>query len=169
MGLASFVWIARALYFILILTPTALFLKPEWAVKQHKKLKPILFFEEILTLGIEGSMSFVIAGYFNIDFPLNGKGYDGEEIGLPYAYFSIGLSCVFVPIALVWLIFQDKSKYVNEEFKATWGALYHGINVRFGQIKIQACFYLVFVARRLAFLYLGFTGLKFPIFQLIGN
>lgn len=118
-------------------------------------------------LGIEGCLTFAISGYFNLKHPLDG--FNGENLGFPFGLFSIGLSCVFIPLSFIWLLCLDPTRYLSKHLKRTWGALFEGVNVRFGEIKMQAAFNFLFVMRRLIFLLIGFNLFDKPQFQLMSN
>jgi hypothetical protein len=133
-GVVSLVWILRAFIFWTVMYPIAKFTKWKKFRRFVKSQRSALFFNEILHLGIEGCLTFAISGYFNLKHPF--YGFNGERLGVPFGLFSVCLSCIFVPLSMIWFLCLDRTRYVSKYLRKTWGALYEGVNVKYGNVKI---------------------------------
>ena len=59
-------------------------------------------------MAMEGYLEFTIYGFLNIltaDISLN-----GEILGIIIAYFCVYITTVFLPLALLWVIFKKNEK-----------------------------------------------------------
>ena len=62
-----------------------------------------LFFNNIITITLEGFFDFVICGIINIytqDVSTN-----GEVLGIILSYFCIYMSVIYIPLTLLWILF----------------------------------------------------------------
>jgi hypothetical protein len=78
----------------------------------------------------------------------------GEILGFIFGIYSLLFSGIILPIALIFaLIVFYKYKLSKEDFKNKWGALFEFINTK---KKTASIYNLVFVLRRMIFVYLCF-------------
>lgn len=122
------------------------------------KLKNLLFFAEILTIGIEGFIELYISGYLQVKTP-----YDttvGEVYGAKLGYFLLALGCVFVPGAIIWTMVQSNEILEDNPFQTMWGPCYNGIRL---QDNWTRAFYFIYILRRFIFISIGFF-VEQPVF-----
>ena len=63
-----------------------------------------LYFGEIIMIVLEGSMEFLICGYFNFVNPMVTSEFTGEQISLYVAYAIILLTVIITPSVYIWLL-----------------------------------------------------------------
>jgi hypothetical protein len=61
-----------------------------------------VFFREFITITLEGYISFVVAGYLNLEMPLDTTG--GEILSNLIAYVSFFISVIVMPLMMIFLI-----------------------------------------------------------------
>ena len=64
---------------------------------------------------MEGYFEMLISSYLQIKAPL--KTANGEVASIGFGYITIFLIGVFLPTAMIYLLFQSRSKLEDEEFK----------------------------------------------------
>jgi len=74
----------------------------------HEKVSYDLFFNSILSISIEGLIEFILFGYLNVmTAELN---MSGEILGFALGTFSLSMSGVILPLAIILLIIFTKNK-----------------------------------------------------------
>lgn len=84
--------------------------------KTYQSLKDQLFFKEIIILLIEGCMEFMISGYLNIQEPLRGTSFIGEELSFWVAWFSFIKIMVVLPLAFFYMLQQPLARLESSSF-----------------------------------------------------
>ena len=81
--------------------------------KRNKRIKKTLgflergtYFNDIISIILEGYLDIVIAGYYNLSMMLNTSG--GEIYGKYFSYFTITVSLGIIPLLLIWISFKTK-------------------------------------------------------------
>jgi hypothetical protein len=101
MGVILFQWILRA-FIYMIMRLVYRFRQSEKLRKALKKVKRGLFFNDISIISIEGYLTFLIAGYLNMNKPLFTE--SGEKIANLVTVIIILISLVLLPAAFIWFL-----------------------------------------------------------------
>ena len=76
-----------------------------------------------------------------------------EVVSYGFMVFCFILTLVITPAAFGYTLSQHVNMYQQAKFKVRWGSMFEGVKLK---TKITACFYLIFVMRRLIFVVLVF-------------
>jgi len=117
-----------------------------------RNIRLTLFFGQLISLGIAGYMEFLIAGYYNLNNKIDST--SGGDIGLVIAYFVVFLTCIFMPLSLVFLLFQRRRDLHRYRIFNILGELYSGFKT---DTKFNLLYYLLFGVRRVFYVYLVFN------------
>lgn len=127
-----------------------------------KSMQKQMFYGEIILLMIEGCMEFLISGYLNAIDPLFDSTFVGNKISLYVGYFSLFLIMVLMP-AIFFYVLTQPLYFIRHspEFQQKWGMIYDGCKTK---SKATMSFFLVFLIRRLLYLYVAFAFTEHTIF-----
>lgn len=127
----------------------------------HNWLLKGMFMNTIFSLGIETFMEFIVVAYLNFlpEKPIYPRFL--EIIGYYVTGFGMFLTCIVLPVSLLWHIARPPSReqLASTQFKETWGALFNNLKT---EKRIQLAFYLMFMLRRAIFLLFGINATKSP-------
>ena len=126
----------------------------------HDSLSERLYYGEIIGLGLEGYIEFMLTSYYShVAFLYSTP---GELISLLLSYLIMFSVCVFIPCACIWMLQQPSHLYHFPAFKNRWGVFYDGMKIQ--KDKFAMMFNLVYMWRRAYFLGLAFYVTEHPVF-----
>ena len=67
--------------------------------------------------------------------------------------FCFIITLIITPAAFGYTLSQNINMYQQAKFKVRWGSMFEGVRLR---SKLTACFYLIFIIRRLIFVFIVF-------------
>jgi hypothetical protein len=79
--------------------------------------------------------------------------YGGDVVSNFFMVFCFIITLVITPIAFAYTLSQNINMYQQAKFKVRWGSMFEGVRLK---SKITACFYLLFIIRRLIFVFIVF-------------
>ena len=165
LGLILFIYLIRVLFFILFWIFVKITRSKYGGNEYLQNSQKNLFFGPIISIGLEGYLELLIAGYFTLASNVRPI-YAGDTFAQYLGYFSLLIALVYLPFSNLYVISKGKADLENEEFKQRWGSFYHNLKK---ESAWTMSFEIVFMVRRILFLTLafGFRG-KPVIFQILG-
>lgn len=123
-----------------------------------------MIFGEIIAILLEAYMEFSIAGYLQLQEPLNTM--NGEYAGLAVSLIGLFLILVAIPLAFLFVLTRDREMLLDLKFEERWGALYEGLKMT---SRWEYAFFLIFVTRRIIFVGMAvYIPFESNYFQVIG-
>ena len=110
-----------------------------------------MFYNELFALLVEAYFEMLISSYLQIRAPL--RTANGEVTSIGFGYITIFFIMVFLPIAMIWLLFQPRSNLEDKKFQESWIDLYRGMKTH---SKWQSAYFLVFILRRIIYVAIAF-------------
>ena len=110
-----------------------------------------LFWIEILSLMIEAEFEMLISGYLQLKDPVYTTW--GEKFSTFLAYFGLILALIGFPVAIIYVMCQEKVILYKVQFEWKWGPIYEGIRT---ESKWTLAYYLVYIMRRILFVSITF-------------
>lgn len=100
-------------------------------------------------------MEFLIAGYYTITYGLTSTG--GEVISNYTAYFALIVTCILMPLAILFIIVQRRRDLHRYRIYNVLGELYAGFKT---SDRINLTYYLLFGIRRVMYIYVVFNWVE---------
>ena len=110
------------------------------------KLKNKLFFGEIISIGIEAYFEFLISGYLAVYADI--MTVDGEVLSTIMGWFSLIITCIIMPITLLWLLTKPLKEFHHPRFEEKFGAYFEDLSYK-DKFKLSFC--MIFMMRRILF------------------
>tara|TARA_B110000285_G_scaffold233603_1_gene307901 strand:+ start:418 stop:1257 length:840 start_codon:yes stop_codon:yes gene_type:complete len=156
LGLVIVFYIIQVLIFFAVLIPLRWW-KPQsvFIQNQYRNLKQNLFFGQLLAIAITGYMEFLIAGYYTITYGLTST--SGEVISNYTAYFALIVTCILMPLAILFIIVQRRRDLHRYRIYNVLGELYAGFKT---SDRINLTYYLLFGIRRVMYIYVVFNWVE---------
>ena len=95
--------------------------------KIYKKVTDGLYFGAIIGLTLESYLEFLISSYLTLSHPITST--NGDIISVCFASVLASLAIIFIPIASIFMIFQNKETLEKKSVEKVWGELYFDVNV----------------------------------------
>lgn len=159
-----FIFLILYLFKIIIVIPIMWLLVhfTGYGKKINKWLIKSMFFSELILISIEGSMEFLISGYLNTADQNLDFSNSGEIVSIIVGYCCLILVLVVLPGFFIYLLTRSLQEIrLIKEFKIKWGELYAGCKIN---SKMALSNYLVFIIRRIIYLYIAFTFTEQTVF-----
>lgn len=122
-----------------------------------------LFFGDLLVIFIEGYLEFLISSFLIFGAPDSSTDKTPFTIGIGVIGFLI--SNIVVPCIIFFhLRTNSTAKFESNEFQLKWGVLYR--NLKF-KSKIQIAYSIVFILRRMVYVWVAVYGIHQPGLQII--
>jgi len=121
------------------------------AKKAYDYILKDLWFNQILTIMIDGYMEILVSGYLSFKEPIMTK--SGEYISYGTGIYVTILALVILPIVLIWSLYQPKDVIESEEFLNRWGRVFEDVR---STSKYHLLYTGMFMMRRLIFVSIAF-------------
>ena len=80
-----------------------------------------LYFDELITITLEGFMELCISGYLE---HINPWRNNTETISVIAGYICLLLAIIILPSVLIWVLIQDRETFDEPQFEDTYGRAY---------------------------------------------
>ena len=122
-----FMYILRVMYYILLWLYVK---KTKKGSKRLKSLRNVLFFNELITLFIDGYFEFLISGYLQVTHPSR-KGMNGEVIAFYIGIAGLFIAGVSIPLGFMYMMFFYSTHQLSHSgLKNRFGSLYHNLRLK---------------------------------------
>jgi len=127
----------------------------------------LLFFSELLCIGLEAYFEWLIAGVLNHNakqISSHGRrlfSQDGEEVANIVGYVSIAVTLVIIPALLVYVFTRELFEYQTEKFNKNWSYIFKDIKT---DSKFSSSYFVLYIARRIIFVLLVFYSVNVPTY-----
>jgi len=121
----------------------------------RRKLVYKLFFKEIFGLMLEAYLEFIIAGWLNVQDPLDTT--NGEVAAYYVAIAGLVFVLIVMPGAFAYALTFPPKQFMSRKFTKKFGAFYEDIAIKIDQ-KGKLYFYMLFMARRIIYVTLAFSN-----------
>ena len=125
LGILMFIHFVLAIIYLIILSPLKkIYPTTKW--KAERFFRRTLFYSWIIKIAQGGYLEFFFAVYLNIKMPIYSQ--PGEYFSLWVSYYTLGLICIFIPVAW-YKIFSSNISHIktSRKFNRKWNAFYEGI------------------------------------------
>jgi hypothetical protein len=97
-------------------------------------------------------MEFLIAGYYSLTNQLGTT--NGEVIGSFVSYVVLFLTCVFLPLTIIYILVQRRRDLHRHRIFNVFGEIYAGFKT---DERLNLTYYLLFGVRRIIYIYVVFN------------
>lgn len=129
------------------------------------RLFRIVFYSELLMIGLVGFLQILIASIMAINTP---EGHL-EDTQSTYVYLLVYITAILaaLPAIVYWVIKQEDDKLADATFIRKWGILYEEMKYYAPYSMKYRKFYLWFIARRTLYVLIMFSIPDLPSFQIM--
>lgn len=119
----------------------------------------------MIELFIQGYFEFLIS--LILTWRLDDHTLSGEKMSLIVSWISFAMTLVLLPLSLIYILVVDENHLRTEAFADRFGELYSNTHPKDLHKRSNRAYFLIFIVRRIAFVYAAFYLRTIQIRQLL--